>query len=280
MFVGGLMVQVIRYFMEAHKVSPLPFFGACGVSALCFASALFVLTREWNVQKALSNLIALFLCIYAGFFLMWWAAHQLGKAPDLQNPTVQTIVTVLSFQGAAVVLTHFFLREHGVTWAEGFGFNNRIPRALLLGFIVALVAVPCTWVMQGLTVHLLNKFDITLQEQEAVRLLRGVEVLLDRLVLGFATIILAPLGEEIMFRGILYPAIKARGFPHLALWGTAALFAVIHLNLPTLLPLMFLAIVLTLLYEQTNNLLACVLAHGLFNAANFITLYFVPNSNS
>ena len=33
----------------------------------------------------------------------------------------------------------------------------------------------------------------------------------------------------------------------------------------------------TLLYEETNNLLAPILTHSLFNAANFFTLYFVQS---
>ena len=44
---------------------------------------------------------------------------------------------------------------------------------------------------------------------------------------------------------------------------------------PALLSLLtFLAVVLTLLYEETNNLAACIVAHSLFNAANFAMLFF------
>jgi len=60
----------------------------------------------------------------------------------------------------------------------------------------------------------------------------------------------------------------------LALWGTAGLFALIHFNLLTFLPLMALALVLTYLYERTNNLLAPIAAHSFFNALNFGLLYY------
>jgi membrane protease YdiL (CAAX protease family) len=78
--------------------------------------------------------------------------------------------------------------------------------------------------------------------------------------------------EEVLFRGILYPAIKQAGHPRVALWGTALLFAAVHMNLVTFLPLAVLALVLTALYERTNNLLAPITAHVLFNALNFVTL--------
>jgi len=75
-----------------------------------------------------------------------------------------------------------------------------------------------------------------------------------------------------MFRGILYPVIKQAGYPRLAWWGTALLFALVHLNLVTFVPLLVLALLLTELYERTGNLLAPITAHLLFNALNFAAL--------
>ena len=56
------------------------------------------------------------------------------------------------------------------------------------------------------------------------------------------------------------------------MWGTALLFAAVHMNAVTFVPLAVLALVLTALYERTNNLLAPITAHVLFNALNFATL--------
>jgi membrane protease YdiL (CAAX protease family) len=111
------------------------------------------------------------------------------------------------------------------------------------------------------------------EEQLSVQVLRQAFSWFDRAILGIATIALAPVAEEILFRGILYPAIKQAGFKRLALWGTALLFAAIHVNLETFIPLFALAIVLTVLYEKTNNLLAPITAHAAFNALNFASLY-------
>jgi len=57
------------------------------------------------------------------------------------------------------------------------------------------------------------------------------------------------------------------------LWGTAVIFAAIHMNVATFLPLACLALALALLYERTNNLLASITAHALFNGFNFTLLY-------
>jgi membrane protease YdiL (CAAX protease family) len=75
-----------------------------------------------------------------------------------------------------------------------------------------------------------------------------------------------------LFRGILYPAVKQFGYPRLALWSTSLLFAAIHMNAVTFVPLATLALILTALYEWTDNLLAPIAAHVLFNALNFAML--------
>ena len=67
--------------------------------------------------------------------------------------------------------------------------------------------------------------------------------LTERIALGIAAIVIAPVFEESLFRGILYPAIKNAGYPTLALVGTSLLFGAIHATLLTFLPLTFLAMI-------------------------------------
>jgi len=144
------------------------------------------------------------------------------------------------------------------------------------GAILACVFLPLGMALQwlcGLIMVHLPHLNLKPEEQEAVQTLEMAATWFPRVILGVVTIVLAPAAEEMLFRGILYPAIKQAGFPRLALWGTAVIFAAIHLNLVTFVPLLVLAVALTLLYERTDNLLAPITAHALFNAMNFIILY-------
>lgn len=86
------------------------------------------------------------------------------------------------------------------------------------------------------------------------------------------TILLAPIAEEALFRGILYPTIKQAGHPRWALWGTSVVFGILHFNMATLAPLVFLAVVLAFLYESSDSLLTPIATHSMFNAANFFYL--------
>ena len=94
------------------------------------------------------------------------------------------------------------------------------------------------------------------------------------LIVIFA-IIVAPVCEELFFRGFAYPALKQRWGIWVALTTVSAAFAVIHLHLPSLGPLFALAIGLGLSYELTGSLLAPITMHALFNAANVAVLLYV-----
>ena len=91
---------------------------------------------------------------------------------------------------------------------------------------------------------------------------------------GLAAIVFAPIVEELIFRGVLYPAAKHFAGPNVALWGVSILFALTHANLAALLALAVLGIILTFLYETTRSLIAPIIAHSLFNAANFAALVY------
>jgi membrane protease YdiL (CAAX protease family) len=186
--------------------------------------------------------------------------------------TGRMVIATLSFQGAALIFMVRFLREHQVSWAEGFGFRNDWRRAMLMGVVVSLLFLPIGWGLQEASWQVMTHlpvFKLHPEEQQAVHALRTSASWVNRLALAGAAILLAPLAEEMLFRGILYPAVKQAGFPHVALWGTSLLFAAVHTNLVTFLPLLVLALVLTALYERTDNLLAPIMAHALFNALNF-----------
>jgi membrane protease YdiL (CAAX protease family) len=85
---------------------------------------------------------------------------------------------------------------------------------------------------------------------------------------------IAPIAEELAFRGYLYGVMR-RYFGALpALVFTAVLFAIIHLNVPTLFPLFILSCVFTVSYEATGSLLVPMTMHALFNTINLVAIAF------
>ncbi|HEX3857577.1 MAG TPA: CPBP family intramembrane glutamic endopeptidase [Verrucomicrobiae bacterium] len=197
--------------------------------------------------------------------------HKLGIRGFNHNENFGTIVVgTLCFQGASWVLISFFLRQHQTGWREAFGFRGpRLKHALLtaVGFII--VVLPVVLLLQGASIHALEKFGWPPEDQAAVKLVTDAKSLWTTIYLGVFAVVIAPVAEEFIFRGMLFPFVKQLGWPRLAWLGVSFLFALIHLNAPTFVPLFAFALALTWLYEKTDNLLAPITAHALFNAANF-----------
>ena len=92
------------------------------------------------------------------------------------------------------------------------------------------------------------------------------------ILLLVTTVVLAPLFEELVFRGALLPVLVkdlGRG------WGvmvSALVFALAHLSVGELPPLIVLGLGLSLLRLSTGRLFPCVLMHSLWNGVTFINL--------
>lgn len=84
------------------------------------------------------------------------------------------------------------------------------------------------------------------------------------------SLIIAPIGEEALMRGFLYPLLRTRFSAASTIAITTLLFALLHGNLIQVILTIPLGIALGYLYERTQNLTACISAHMLFNVIALI----------
>jgi membrane protease YdiL (CAAX protease family) len=187
------------------------------------------------------------------------------------------LIGTLSFQGTTWVLMVLFFRLNSVSLSEGLGLANKnLLRSLLLAFGVTAFILPVALVLQYVSVTLMEKVGWTPQNEAAVALLTGASSRATQIYLGFFAVVLAPVAEEFLFRGLLFPFIKQLGYRKSAWIGVNLLFSLIHGDAGIFLPLFVLALALTWLYETTDTLLAPIFGHALFNAANLVLLKFLP----
>lgn len=85
-------------------------------------------------------------------------------------------------------------------------------------------------------------------------------------------LVIAPVWEEIFFRGTLFPWLTARMPVHQAQWLSALAFGAVHLHGPTLIPLTVFGALLAGIYRSSGSLVPAVLVHSLFNANTCILL--------
>lgn len=90
-------------------------------------------------------------------------------------------------------------------------------------------------------------------------------------LIGFSAVVMAPLAEEVFFRGLLQSMLRhGTGRPWLAVTVTSAAFAAIHYSTPQDVPALFaLSVVLGYNYERTGRLVSVIAIHAIFNGITF-----------
>lgn len=188
------------------------------------------------------------------------------------------LVATLCFHGVLLGLLIPFLKYHQTGWGEALGLRREGLGATFVQALSVLgVMLPVTWGLQWLGTEILTRLHWGAEAQVAVDLLLKAPSLALRVYLVIFAVVVAPVAEEFLFRGVLFPYIKQLGYPKLAWLAPSFVFALIHVNLPTFMPLFVLALALTWLYERTGRLIANMAVHSLFNAVNVILLFVFQN---
>ena len=93
-----------------------------------------------------------------------------------------------------------------------------------------------------------------------------------RALLFYVAVVQAPIVEEIMFRGVLYSALRSRYGAAISIFASGFLFAAIHpQGLLGLAPLTAVGCVLAAIREWRDSLYGCMIAHACVNG--FTLLY-------
>lgn len=218
--------------------------------------------------------------LWMGFIVLTFAALSISNAQLTDsraetNISVAGLVQSIGFQLVLAGLTMLVMvwRIRPAAW-----LGLRWPqwrRALVIGpvSVVGMWALSASLYASGYF-KFLDSLGIE-QLQDSVKLLQETS---DPLVLGLmavAAVIVAPVCEEIMFRGYLYPAAKRFAGPWVAGLGSALIFAAAHGSLAPLVPLFIFGCLLVVAYEVTGSLWAPVAIHFCFNGATVLIQLFV-----
>jgi len=137
-----------------------------------------------------------------------------------------------------------------------------LGRSLLIGLGAAIPAWIGATLLGALAAVILEAMGLSEQAGPLDTFLeRG-----DPTVILVAFLLVAPAAEEIFFRGVVYNAWEREHGAWVAVFGSAALFAVIHTSLFALVPIFALGVALALLYRSTRSLAATIAMHAGFNA--------------
>jgi len=165
------------------------------------------------------------------------------------------------------------LSSFGLRWAP---FANLLPVVLIyVLFIIPLALLGWFWT------QLLKGLGQPVDIQDPVKMFmdaieRGNPLEISLLV--FSAVILAPLWEELIFRGLLYGYLKSRMSVFAALLVSSLIFSAYHFNLNALMPLLIVGIATGYIYERTRSLYFAIFFHALFNALSMAVLFILAGS--
>ncbi len=153
-----------------------------------------------------------------------------------------------------------------ITFKQAFLSRKCSPkRALTLGVVFGLAVIPPVTVVSILVQTLLGVAGIESQPQELFQWLQESQATGLKLFMMFSAVIMAPIVEELLFRGVLFrAALVGRSFIFTALLN-ATWFALVHLHAPSVVPLLLLSIAFSAGYVATGSILTPIAMHVLFN---------------
>ncbi len=144
--------------------------------------------------------------------------------------------------------------------------SNKILMYLAYGVAFQLVTIMANMII-------LQFYDIRKSAEVITNMIQSGNVFLSILIV----IILAPLVEEFLFRGIILTKLNNHLSQKGAIVIQAVLFSLIHFNLAQMIPTFLLGLFLGVCYLKFENLCAPILIHFSFNVFASLVLYIPEN---
>lgn len=217
----------------------------------------------------LIGVLGLFLLLGGSVLL----AGKKGGAPMTQLPSVSMILTPgLTFIFLAFIAHATLLSR--VNLVELFGLRAHWGRIV----VVAVVSVILVYaVLIGLDLLGFEQWMAERvgekEEQLAVKMLRADGSEAQKLAMVIAACLLAPVAEEFLFRGYIYPILKKYSEPYAAAVLSGVFFGLVHGHVWVLIPLSIFGVILALAYEWSGSIWAPILGHTIFNSLTVLVIF-------
>jgi membrane protease YdiL (CAAX protease family) len=140
-----------------------------------------------------------------------------------------------------------------------------LPREFRGSFLTFLVVMPLVGGASLVWERLLQTLGLPTERQELVDLFLHAKSPALLVFLVVLALVVAPFSEELIFRAGIFRFLRSHGPRWVAFVVSAGLFALLHANWFSSLPLFILGLVFAAAYERTGRIAVPMLAHALFN---------------
>lgn len=218
----------------------------------------------WGPKRVLGGLAALLALVAVEALVV--SAIDGGEGDDLSLAASLVLQASLAATMAAVA---FAVARPGGGWAlpAELGLRRPLHPAIKASAIAYFAYVGCALVIAAL---------IQPEQEDVTRDLGADEGVLGSVVAGFLIVCVAPVTEEIFFRGFMFKGLRRATSFVVAALVSAAIWGVFHYTGPeswgVVLQLTVFGVALGWLYERTGSLIPTISVHALNNAIAFTIL--------
>ncbi|MBN1483364.1 MAG: CPBP family intramembrane metalloprotease [Chloroflexia bacterium] len=227
--------------------------------------------RLWDWKSGLAILL-LFLALYFGGSF-WIGRHpELFPAGDGERQLVLLAGLLdIAASGGSVLLIGLLFKRHRL---REIGFRRTGRQWLLIAVALFIVLIILRAILVAILWVMFPALREGLEPLEALRL-RGAplpQALLIILVVGF----LAPLAEELFWRGFLHNWLRNRLGPWLAIVLSSLAFGLFHIIPLQIVAAVLMGFALAWIYEESGSLWPAILLHACNNLAALLITLLVP----
>ena len=217
--------------------------------------------RAWEWRDA--GVVALVL-LNLQLAMLVWNAFLTGH-----TPLFWLVLDTLTFHVAGLGMIVLFLRTRRVSWRAAFGLDaRRAVDQAGAGILFYLVMLPILLFSSVAYQIFLAAVDYPSTLQPVAEMLTAPQSLAMRLYVLLLAVVIAPVAEELLFRGIGFPLLLKRFGLGPAVFVISLVFAAMHMHVPSLVPLFAISVGLSLAYVYSGSILVPIVAHAVFNGVN------------
>jgi membrane protease YdiL (CAAX protease family) len=232
---------------------------------------------RWRPDTLIRFFAMLLFCFGISGVAGFWMYKAIDAGLPLDEKTGAILINVFFLDFGILAITWMLLKDNQIGWQQAFGFSkDKIGAMGVLALLTAIGGFFMAAMLGGVMTVILESLGFEVSPQEVVDTFQNTESLFQRMLLGCMAVLLAPIVEEILFRGVLYSVMRQYLPGVWAVWGSSLFFGLVHANKVSLIPLTCLAVILIRLYEKTGNLWAPIMAHAFFNSINLSLMLMVP----
>lgn len=217
--------------------------------------------------------IVFLLSLVATFLVAGIVAFALGTPLTPGEEDTLTIASLFANQLALLGGTWLWLRRGSGNVRDALALGSLKGRYLGLGLVTGLGGVGLSAAVAAVVTKIAEDLQGAPPAPPEQIPLAQEPTTLVLVVLAMSTVLLAPLAEEVFFRGMLHQSIRRRWRFVPAMVLSSVIFAVAHID-PLVIPSIFaLSLILTIMYERERSLWVPIVAHAAFNVIGFTAAF-------